>query len=108
MAPGDVLSTEQAAVELGISADRVRALIGARRLPAYKLSREWAIMRKDLERVRVRRPGRPKRESSRPIARGFEEPPSPAIELRHARGERNMKVLAVGSQKGGVSKSTTT
>jgi excisionase family DNA binding protein len=108
MAPGDVLSTEQAAVELGISADRVRALIGAQRLPAYKLSREWAIMRKDLERVRVRRPGRPKHESSPPIAHAVEETSPPVIERRHAGGERNMKVLAVGSQKGGVSKSTTT
>jgi excisionase family DNA binding protein len=56
-----ILSTTEAARELGISADRVRALIQSGRLPAHKLSREWAIMRSDLDPVRDRRPGRPRR-----------------------------------------------
>lgn len=68
----DVLSTEEAAVELGVSADRVRALIGA---------------------------GRPRR-----AAHPAPQPPPPGADARRA---GPMKVLAVGSQKGGVSKSTT-
>jgi excisionase family DNA binding protein len=103
----DVLSTGQAARELGVSADRVRALIEAERLPAYKLGREWAIMRTDLERVRVRRPGRPRGATVREVVRAAKELPMPSRVTRSTTTRRVRKVLAVGSQKGGVSKSTT-
>jgi excisionase family DNA binding protein len=100
----DVVSTEQAARELGVSADRVRALIQAGRLPAHKLGREWAIRIYDLNLVRVRRPGRPRSEA---------ESERMMATLARAQHDRTMlpdmmRVLAVGSQKGGVSKTTST
>lgn len=54
-----ILTTAQAAAELGISRRRVLALIQAKRLPAYKHGNAWIIEAADLERVRVRSPGRP-------------------------------------------------
>ncbi len=60
----DILSAADAAAALGISVDRVYALIKAQRLPARKISRDWAIARSDLALVADRRPGRPRRSSS--------------------------------------------
>lgn len=55
-----ILSVAEAADKLGVIPRRVRALIAARRLPAARLGeRAWAIRAEDLERVRVRKPGRP-------------------------------------------------
>jgi len=59
----DILSAADAAATLGISVDRVYALIKAHRLPARKISRDWAIARSDLALVTERRPGRPRRSS---------------------------------------------
>lgn len=55
----DLLTIQQAGVELGISRSRVHALIQAGRLPAQKIGSYWAIERAALEAVRVRKPGRP-------------------------------------------------
>jgi excisionase family DNA binding protein len=55
------LSTKEAAFFLGVTPRRVVALIHSRRLPAIKHGRDWLIKTKDLERVRNRRPGRPKK-----------------------------------------------
>ena len=55
----DIISTNEAAKELGITTIRVRALIRDGRLPAQKIGRDWIIRRVDLDFVRVRKPGRP-------------------------------------------------
>lgn len=56
----DLISTEQAAADLGVSRRRVQALIKSGRLKATKVGRVYVIRPKDLESVRVRKPGRPK------------------------------------------------
>ena len=56
----DDLTTKQAAKILNVTPRRVRALINAGRLPAEKHGRDWAIKPKDLELVKVRKPGRPR------------------------------------------------
>lgn len=54
------LTTQQVADELGVSKTRVIALIRAGRLPAEKVGVQYLVNPKDLERVRHRKPGRPK------------------------------------------------
>ena len=56
----NIISTAEAARRLGITANRVRALIEAKRLKAIKVGREWLINPKDLAAVSNRKPGRPK------------------------------------------------
>lgn len=55
----DLLTVDQAAGELGISARRVRMLIAESTLKAEKVGRDWLIRSKDLDKVRDRKPGRP-------------------------------------------------
>jgi excisionase family DNA binding protein len=55
------LTAVQVADQLGISKSRVIALIRAGRLPAQKIGVQWLINRADLHKVRVRKPGRPKK-----------------------------------------------
>jgi excisionase family DNA binding protein len=57
-----MLTANEAAKILKVSARRVRALIKADRLPAQKIGRDWVILEPDLELVRVRKPGRPKKQ----------------------------------------------
>ena len=59
--PMKVISTAEAAKRLGVTANRVRALIDAKRLKATKLGNVWLIDPKDLEAVRQRKPGRPRK-----------------------------------------------
>jgi excisionase family DNA binding protein len=54
-----LLSTTEAAKELGITVARVQTLIWENRLPAFKVGRSYAIKQSDLELVRERKPGRP-------------------------------------------------
>ena len=54
-----LITTAQAADQLGVSIRRVQALIKARRLPAEKVGRDWLINEFNLERVAERKPGRP-------------------------------------------------
>jgi excisionase family DNA binding protein len=58
-----MLSVAQAARILGVGPSRVRALIHRKRnpLPATKVSGVWVIDEKDLEMVKVRKPGRPRK-----------------------------------------------
>jgi len=57
-----LFSVADAARELGVVPQRVRALIAAGRLSATRIgARAWVIRAGDLERVRVRKPGRPVR-----------------------------------------------
>jgi excisionase family DNA binding protein len=56
----NIISTAEAARRLGVTPNRVRALIDAKRLKAMKVSREWLIDPKDLDAVKDRKVGRPK------------------------------------------------
>jgi len=58
----NLIGTAAAAQRLGVSQDRVRALIKAKRLPAKKLGRDWFIDPKDLALVKNRKPGRPRKQ----------------------------------------------
>jgi excisionase family DNA binding protein len=63
----ELLSVQAAAAELGVSPRRVQKLIQDGRLPAETLkgSNVLIIRAKDLERVRVRPTGRPKKGAKR-------------------------------------------
>ena len=61
-----LLTAKQAAEILGVHHSRVRVLIREGRLPAQKVGRDWVIMEPDLELVRVRKPGRPKKQKGGP------------------------------------------
>lgn len=54
-----MLTTTQAAAELGITVRRVQALIKAGKLVAVKTGRDWLISPVALNAVRVRKSGRP-------------------------------------------------
>ena len=56
-----IISTTEAARRLGVTANRVRVLIRAKRLKAIKVGHEWLIDPKDLEAVKERRVGRPRK-----------------------------------------------
>ena len=53
----DHLTTQQAGEFLGVSAQRVLALIREGRLPAAKVGRDWLIARRDLEKFEKRPQG---------------------------------------------------
>jgi excisionase family DNA binding protein len=53
-----LITTKEAAKELGVTVRRVQALIKAGRLRAKKMGRDWIIRMADLDKVRVRKPGR--------------------------------------------------
>ena len=53
-----MIDTAEAGRQLGVTRSRVLKLIKAGRLPAVKLGRDWVIQERDLDLVRVRRPGR--------------------------------------------------
>jgi excisionase family DNA binding protein len=55
------LTTTEAAAALGVTPQRIRALIAAGRLRAVKVGRDWLIRPPDLEAVRVRTSGRPRK-----------------------------------------------
>ena len=58
----NLIGTAEAAERLGVSQDRIRALIKAERLPAQKLGRDYVIDLKDLALVTNRKPGRPRKQ----------------------------------------------
>lgn len=74
-----LLSTDEAAAELGVSKRRVLALINAenpeRKLRAAKVGREFVIKKSDLEAVRGRKGGRP----------AHDEPNAAALAKRQSR-----------------------
>jgi len=61
-----MLSCKQAGKELGVHHSRIRQLIKVGRLPAQKVGRDWVILEPDLDLVRVRKPGRPKKQKGGP------------------------------------------
>ena len=56
-----IISTAEAAKRLGVTANRVRKMILAKRLKAMKVGREWLIDPKDLDAVKDRKVGRPRK-----------------------------------------------
>jgi excisionase family DNA binding protein len=57
----EILSTAEAATELGITVRRIQALLKAGRfVGAQKFGRDWMIPRSAMEAVKTRKPGRPK------------------------------------------------
>ncbi len=56
-----LLTTTDAANKLGVTPRRVQALIASGRLKAHRIGRDWLISSLELESVKVRRPGRPKK-----------------------------------------------
>jgi excisionase family DNA binding protein len=56
-----IISTAEAAKRLGVTTNRVRAMIEAKRLKAIKVGREWLIDPKDLEPLKDRKVGRPRK-----------------------------------------------
>jgi len=58
--PGVVGQSREAARRLGVTANRVRALIEAKRLKAIKVGREWRFIRKTLTPWRIESRGRSK------------------------------------------------
>ena len=56
-----IISTAEAAKRLGVTANRVRALIEAKRLKATKVGNVWLIDPKDLDAVKDRKVGRPRK-----------------------------------------------
>lgn len=56
-----LLSVKEAALELGVNRQRVQQLIEAERLPAQKVGAYYVIRESDLDQVRERKTGRPKK-----------------------------------------------
>ncbi len=56
-----LLGTKEAAERLAVSQQRIQALIRNLQLPAEKVGRDWLIKESDLDLVRNRQPGRPKK-----------------------------------------------
>jgi len=56
-----IITTTEAAKRLGVTPDRVRKMIDAKRLKATKLGNVWVIDPKDLEAVKDRKVGRPRK-----------------------------------------------
>lgn len=61
-----LLTTKEAAVLLGVTDRRVRAMIEAGQVPAHQLGRDYAIEEKALEAIAKieRKPGRPPKAAS--------------------------------------------
>lgn len=62
---GDLITTKQASEKLGITMRRVTALIKEGRLPSQQIGREHLINESDLELVRERKTGRPKKNNAK-------------------------------------------
>lgn len=58
-----LLSVRESAELLGISRQRIQALISEGRLPAQKIGNSHVIKESDLELVKERKTGRPKKQS---------------------------------------------
>ena len=56
-----IIGTAEAARRLNVTQSRVRAMIDAGRLKAIRVGREWLIDPKDLDAVKDRKVGRPRK-----------------------------------------------
>lgn len=59
----EIITVKEAADLLEISLSRIYVLIKQNRLPATKFGNAWLIREADLEAVKERNPGRPKKPS---------------------------------------------
>jgi excisionase family DNA binding protein len=68
-----IIGTAEAARRLNVTQSRVRVLIDSGRLKAMKVGREWLIDPKDLDAVKERKVGRPRkaRKTSKTINKNF-------------------------------------
>ena len=64
-----IISTAEAAKRLGVTPDRVRKMIEAKRLKATKFGNVWMIDPKDLEPLKDRKVGRPRKARKKGKAR---------------------------------------
>ena len=56
-----IIGTAEAAKRLNVTVSRVQKMIAAKRLKAIKVGREWLIDPKDLDAVKDRKVGRPRK-----------------------------------------------
>ena len=63
----NIITTREASKILGVNKSRVIQLILAGRLKATKLGNMYVMKEKDLEKVKNRKPGRPKKNVKRKI-----------------------------------------
>ena len=56
-----IISTTEAARRLNVSPSRIRAMISSGRLKAMKVGKVWLIDPKDLDAVKDRKVGRPRK-----------------------------------------------
>jgi excisionase family DNA binding protein len=61
-----IINTAQAAKKLGVTPSRVRKMIQAKRLKAFRFGRDWLIYLKDLNAVKDRKVGRPRKARQSP------------------------------------------
>ena len=66
----DLLTTQEAAAELGVTDSRVRQLIIDGKLPAQRFGRSHMIRRSDLAQVEVGNRGRPRKNPEKVSERG--------------------------------------
>ena len=62
----NMLTTKEAGDKLGVTVQRVHALIKNGRLPAQKMGRDYFIKESDLKLVEDRKPGRPSKQMVEP------------------------------------------
>ncbi len=65
LVPMKLLGTKEVSERLAVSQQRIQALIKSGKLPAEKVGRDWLIKEGDLELVRNRQIGRPKKEAAK-------------------------------------------
>ncbi|CAN5582080.1 hypothetical protein BH24ACI2_BH24ACI2_02030 [soil metagenome] len=90
-----LISTKEASKKLGVSILRVQQLIWAKRLPAQRIGRDYVINESDLQLVKERKNGRPKRatgdnkinESEKPFKTIFDVVPELAGSLDSGLGD---------------------
>ena len=61
----NMLTTKEAGERLGITVQRIHALIRDGRLPAQKFGRDYLIKESDLKLVEERKPGRPSKQTAK-------------------------------------------
>ena len=61
----NLLSTKEVAEKLGVSVQRVQAMVKAGRLPAQMIGGTYIIKESDLKLVEDRKPGRPPKQTSK-------------------------------------------
>lgn len=104
-----LLTTKDVAEKIGVSVNRVQAMIRANRLPAIRIGRDFVVKESDLALVLDRKAGRPKKEPEIEIAPGgkkwkAEQQPLPEVSpttKRAATMTAASKTKAVATKKGG-------